>query len=127
MKKDAVINLRIDSELKRKLQDKCYEKRLKMTEAIEEAIEQWLENDSTQSLDDSATTTDIIYELKQTLIHQQEQLNEQQQRLDQFNNIDQQQHLDERLAMALEPVWEVMESNMEGLSCQLPITNSYKN
>lgn len=49
MPKNAVINLRIDSQLKRKLQEKCHDKRLKMTEAIEQAIEQWLDDDSIQS------------------------------------------------------------------------------
>jgi len=68
MPKDAVINLRIDSQLKRKLQEKCHDKRLKMTEAIEQAIEQWLDDDSTQSTQstqDNRDRADDINQLKE--------------------------------------------------------------
>ena len=47
-KKDAVINLRISSDLKKRLADKCWERRMKMTSAIEDAIEQWLDHQSIQ-------------------------------------------------------------------------------
>lgn len=49
-KKDAVINLRISSDLKKRLADKCWERKMKMTSAIEDAIEKWLEDESTQAI-----------------------------------------------------------------------------
>ena len=76
MTKDAVINLRISSELKSKFQNACYEKRMKMTEAIEEALEQWIETDttqSTQSIQDGDRASEIE-QLKALISKQQEEL-----------------------------------------------------
>lgn len=108
MKKDAVINLRIDSELKRKLQEKCHDKRLKMTEAIEQAIEQWLYEDSTQSIqstqDNESATTQVSCD--RTEINQLKETNAQ---------------LEERLAR-LENTLQTIDS--EGLSALLTASNT---
>jgi antitoxin component of RelBE/YafQ-DinJ toxin-antitoxin module len=45
MSKNSSLNLRIDSKLKERIKQECYERRISLTTAVETGLKMWLEND----------------------------------------------------------------------------------